>query len=155
MKRTWSQLNLLYTCNERFRPHLCMTACEDAPAVCHEVMWIGLDGSPFSPLHAGLIIENGYIRILTERWNDGIAFDHKFRAWNGNGTAAATGIWLAQLVPDKLDARYFSVLNDDSGLLDIEYQFCALSLSVLNLIHRRCHLFDRTAIASVDLCPQA
>src|SRR5260370_39583360 len=91
------------------------------------------------------------MRILTEGWNDGVAFNHKFRAWNGNGTAAATGIRLAQLVPAKLDARYLSILNDDSDLLDIEYQFRALSLGVINLIQPRCHLFDRTAIARVDL----
>src|SRR5260370_34103083 len=155
MHRTGRQLPLADTFNDRLPTQLCITACEDAPAVCHEGMRIRLDGSPFRPLHAGLFIEIGYIRILAERWNDGIACNHKFRAWNWNGTAAATGIRLAQLVPDKLDARYFSVLNDDSGLLDIEYQFCALSLSVLNLIHRRRHLFDVTAIASLNLRSQA
>ncbi len=96
-------------------------------------MWMRLDGALFGPFHTRLLIKNGRIRILTERRDDRVTCDGKFRAGNRNRTATATGIWLAELVANKFDARYLSVLDDDARLLDIEHQFRALSLSVLNL----------------------
>src|SRR5260370_4210553 len=134
MDCTCGQLALSDTLDNRLRAQLRIAPCKNAPAIGHEVKWIRLDGSPFCPLHTPTFREDRLIRILAERGEDGITFYDKFRAGDWHRAATATGIRLAQLVPDKFDARYLSILNVDPRLLTIEQQFRALSLGVFNLI---------------------
>src|SRR5579875_1875716 len=155
INRTRTKLALSHALNNRLRAKLSITTSKHPIAIRHKIIGIGLNRCPLRPLHPRLLIQHGLIRLLTIGRNNHIARNHMLRPRNWHRAAAATGIRFPQLIPDKLQALDFSILNNYPRRLLIIEKLSALRLRVLNLLSSCRYLLTRATIGCMNLRAKA
>src|SRR5579863_2118218 len=100
MNSTSTKFALPNTLNNSLRAHLAVATREDADAISHKVMRIGLHRAPLGRLDATGRDRAHHLLIdgLSNSWNDRITIDGKLGAWNGNWATTTTGIRLTELI---------------------------------------------------------
>src|SRR5262249_19089419 len=87
-------------------------------------------------------LQPGRIAILTESRDNRIGFDHKLATWNGYRATAATGVRIAELVANKLQATYMhSIVAQDLERRDKILEFHMLYHGLIDFVLVRPHLF--------------
>src|SRR5256885_4758289 len=117
-------------------------------------MRIGLNGLPFGPLHARLLIQHPGINSLTNSRDHCVTFHNELGTRNGHWATTTTGIWLTEFVTLELNTSYIAIFRDNTRLADIQLQMSPFCLAILNLFGCRTHLSAATAIHSMALRTQ-
>ena len=155
MDGTRAQLSLTHALDDGFRAHLRIATCKDTFAIRHEVVWIGLNGSPLRPLHPVFFVKDFLFDCLTDSGNDGVALDDELGPRNRYRPASPASIRLTRSCPGVFNAYYFAVFSQDTLLRYAHHQVCAFGFTVLYLFLRSTHVSASTIIRGVYFRTQA